>query len=145
MKCFFKNVIISVSAFVLMSLTCNPVWASEKKKDNTLGKAIFEEHCQVCHGEKGNGMTIVANVLNPPPKNFTNPNVIANLKRDQMIYSITNGRPGTGMRPWVINLTGKEIEAVVDYIRGTFMLMGSAPGSSDKLINPGYPSRPTGP
>ena len=146
MKGLFQNVIIFISTAVLMSLIWNPIWASENKKDKAqMGKAIYEEHCRVCHGERGNGMTIVARVLAPPPKNFTNPNVIANLKRPQMIYSITNGRPGTAMMPWASNLTNKEIEAVADYIRETFMRMGGAPGSPNKLIDPGYPSIPAGP
>ncbi|MEK7829379.1 MAG: cytochrome c [Deltaproteobacteria bacterium] len=146
MKCLLKNAVIFTSTFALMFLIWNPILASEKKKDKVdVGKTIYEEHCRVCHGEMGNGMTIVARVLAPPPKNFTNPNVIVNLKRPQMIYSVTNGRPGTAMRPWVTNLTSKEIEAVVDYIRETFMRMGNVPGSSDKLINPGYPSIPAGP
>lgn len=146
MKGLCQNAIIFISTAFLMSLICNPIWASEKKEDKAgLGKAIYQEHCRVCHGERGNGMTIVARVLAPPPKNFTNPNVIANLKRPQMIYSVTNGRPGTAMMSWEPNLTNKEIEAVVDYIRETFMRMGNVPGSSDKLINPGYPSIPASP
>jgi len=146
MKGLFQNVIIFISTAVLMSSIWNPIWASEKKKEKTpLGKAIYEEHCRVCHGERGNGATIVARVLAPPPKNFTNPNVIAALKRPQMIYSVTNGRPGAAMMPWGSNLTTKEIEAVVDYIIETFMRPGSSPGSSDKLIDPGYPAIPASP
>ncbi|MEK7842224.1 MAG: cytochrome c, partial [Deltaproteobacteria bacterium] len=69
MKGLFQNVIIFISTVALMSLIWNPIWASEKKKDKAfLGKEIYQEHCRVCHGEMGNGMTIVARVLAPPPK-----------------------------------------------------------------------------
>lgn len=146
MKGLFQNAVIFIFTTVLISLIWNPIWASEKKKNKAEpGKAIYEEHCQVCHGEKGNGLTLVRNVLNPPPKNFTNPIVIDALTRERMIDSIMNGRPGTAMMPWVSNLTGEEIEAVVDYIRSTFMRGGNIQGSSDKLINPGNPSRPASP
>ena len=34
---------------------------------------------------------------------------------------VTNGKPGTAMTAWKTQLDAKEIEAVVDYIRTTFM------------------------
>ena len=39
--------------------------------DLETGRDIFYKHCKACHGDKGNGKTFAANVLNPPPKNFT--------------------------------------------------------------------------
>ncbi len=94
---------------------------SRAKNETSIGEKIYREHCKVCHGDDGNGKTFVANVLNPPPKNFTNPLIIDSLTRKQMVFSVTNGRPGSGMMPWGPNLTKKEIEAVVGYIRVTFM------------------------
>jgi mono/diheme cytochrome c family protein len=95
--------------------------SAENKNKKEIGKEIYKEHCQVCHGEKGDGETFVANVLKPQPRNFKNPLIIDSLKRDQMVYSVMNGRPGTGMMPWKLNLTAKEIDAVVHYIRSEFM------------------------
>lgn len=97
---------------------------SGEAKDNSfkkVGKGIYGEHCRVCHGDNGDGKTFVANVLNPPPRNFKNPLIIDSLSREQMVYSVTNGRPGSGMMPWRLNLSKKEIEAVVGYIRSEFM------------------------
>ncbi len=91
------------------------------KSKKEIGKEIYKEHCQVCHGENGDGKTFVANVLQPPPRNFKNPLIIDSLRGDQMIYSVMNGRPGTGMMPWKLNLTANEIDAVVHYIRSEFM------------------------
>ena len=42
-----------------------------------------------------------------------------------MITSVTHGRPGTAMMPFGGRLSGAEIEAVVDYIRATFMRGGA--------------------
>ena len=39
-----------------------------------------------------------------------------------MIHSVTHGRPGTAMTAFTTQLDNKEIEAVVDYIRHTFMI-----------------------
>jgi mono/diheme cytochrome c family protein len=95
--------------------------STENKNKKEIGKKIYEEDCQVCHGENGDGKTFVANVLQPPPRNFKNPMIIDSLKRGQMIYSVMNGRPGTGMMPWKFNLTTYEIDAVVHYIQSEFM------------------------
>ena len=95
--------------------------STAKKNKKEIGKVIYKEHCQVCHGENGDGKTFVANVLQPPPRNFKNPLIIDSLNQSQMIFSVMNGRPGTGMMPWKLNLTANEIDAVVHYIRSDFM------------------------
>jgi mono/diheme cytochrome c family protein len=48
------------------------------------------------------------------------------LPRERMIYSVTNGRPGTAMTAFKTQLSQDDIESVVDYIRDKFML-DSAP------------------
>ena len=80
------------------------------------GRDIFYKHCKACHGDKGNGKTFAANVLNPPPKNFTAEKSKKELTKERMIHSVTKGRKGTAMMPWESNLTQAEIQAVVHYI-----------------------------
>ncbi len=75
----------------------------------------------MCHGEKGDGRTFVANVLAPPPRDFTSPASKKELTRQRMIRSVTEGRPKTAMASWKTRLTPKEIRAVVDHIRKEFM------------------------
>ncbi len=89
------------------------------------GKVIFHNYCSVCHGDKGDGQSRARNGLNPPPRNYTTPEAAIELTRDRMIKSVTQGRPGTAMIPWVTELSGEEIAGVVDYIRGTFMHIGN--------------------
>ena len=69
------------------------------------------------HGDKGDGKTFAANVLNPPPKNFTLEKSKKELTEKRMIESITEGRKGTAMMPWKSRLSQQEIQAVVNYIR----------------------------
>ncbi|MBI3773733.1 MAG: c-type cytochrome [Gammaproteobacteria bacterium] len=85
------------------------------------GQRIFEEHCRVCHGDKGNGSTWTYSVLNPPPRNFTAPQSRRILTRARMIASVTHGRKGTAMMSFSGRLSEQEIASVVDYIRGGFM------------------------
>lgn len=85
------------------------------------GRDIFYKHCKACHGDKGDGKTFAANVLNPPPKNFTAEKSKKELTEERMIESVTKGRKGTAMMPWKSNLTQKEIRAVVYYIRKELM------------------------
>ena len=85
------------------------------------GRDIFYKHCKACHGDKGNGKTFAANVLNPPPKNFTSEKTKKELTEERMIHSVTKGRKGTAMMAWESNLTEQEIRSVVNYIRKELM------------------------
>lgn len=89
--------------------------------DSETGRDIFFKHCKACHGNKGDGKTFAANVLNPPPKNFTSEKSKQQLTEEQMIRSVTEGRKGTAMMPWKSRLTAQEIQAVVQYIRKKLM------------------------
>jgi mono/diheme cytochrome c family protein len=89
--------------------------------DSETGRDIFFKHCKACHGNKGDGKTFAANVLNPPPKDFTSEEPIQQLTEERMIRSVTEGRKGTAMMPWESRLTANEIKAVVNYIRRKLM------------------------
>lgn len=105
------------------------------------GAFIFHNYCSVCHGDKGDGQTRARNGLVPPPRNYTTPEAAVELTRERMINSVTHGRPGTAMIAWGSELSGKEIEGVVDYIRATFMKLGNkaehAPPDSKLLASRG--------
>ena len=96
-------------------------FAAPEKETPKTGETLYQTTCAVCHGDQGNGKTWVSGTLNPPPRNFTDPVVVQYLNRERMRTSILNGRPGTGMQPWKARLSESEIEAIIDYIRATFM------------------------
>ncbi len=85
------------------------------------GREIYEEHCRVCHGDRGNGATWTNSVLNPPPRNFTSPQARRILTRKRMLASVSFGRKETAMMSFSNRLSEEDIESVVDYIRQTFM------------------------
>ena len=89
---------------------------------------LYHNYCSVCHGDKGDGKSRAQNSLNPPPLDFTTP-AAAQLSRARMISAVQDGRPGTAMTAWKGQLNPKEIAALVDYVRNTFMLASSAADS----------------
>lgn len=109
-----------------------------KHKDND-GKSIYALTCSVCHGENGAGASWGNTSFNPPPVNFALMDKVQDLPRDRMIGSVTHGRPGTAMTAFATQLNDKEIEAVVDYIRNTFMIDSTKAGSTppSNTINQG--------
>jgi mono/diheme cytochrome c family protein len=86
--------------------------------------AIYHNYCSVCHGDRGDGNSRAKNSLVPPPRDFTR---ASELTRDTMLTIVTYGKPGTAMVPWKTQLTDKEITAVVDYVRATFMQVSQDP------------------
>ena len=120
MKIFFSWVGVFIWFFILVLPK-----AFSNSLDSETGRDIFFKHCRACHGDKGDGKTFAANVLNPPPKNFTAENSKQELTEDRMIQSVTEGRKGTAMMPWKSRLTQQEIHAVVLYIRKSLMQLDS--------------------
>ncbi len=97
------------------------VVAAEKETFRPDGAALYQKHCAVCHGERGDGRTRARRGLDPPPRDFTTARAREELSRERMIASVTHGRPGTAMMPFAGRLSAAEIEAVVDYIHQAFM------------------------
>lgn len=83
------------------------------------GGVLYMQACAMCHGELGTRQT--TGNMNPPPRDFGSPAVIAELNRKRMIASITNGRPNTAMRPYGDKFSQQDIEAMVDFIDAAFM------------------------
>jgi len=115
-----KNYLSGVCVVLLVLVSWSP-YASAGNVDLETGRDIFYKYCKACHGDKGTGKTFAANVLNPPPKNFTSEKSKKELTKERMIYSVKKGRKGTAMMPWESNLEEKEIRSVVYYIRKELM------------------------
>jgi mono/diheme cytochrome c family protein len=85
---------------------------------------IYHNYCSVCHGDRGDGRSRARASLDPPPRDFT---TAAVLSRESMIAVVTRGKSGTAMVGWKTQLSDGEIEAVVDYIRRSFMIVALDP------------------
>jgi mono/diheme cytochrome c family protein len=84
------------------------------------GKAIFEGKgtCFNCHGTSGKGDGPAGAILNPSPRNFTNPKFHKNRTDGEMFWVIKNGVAGTGMVPLIGSaVTEDEAWYVITYER----------------------------
>ena len=88
---------------------------------NKLGQKLFKKNCASCHGDKGNTAIWARSGLNPAPRDFTSAQAKSELTRERMIHSVTKGRPGTAMMAFETRLSKDDVEAVVSYIRSSFM------------------------
>ena len=117
----YKN-IMTQAIYCLILTGSAPATNHITQNTNTmLGEKVYHDRCKACHGDLGDGKTFAANVLFPPPKNFTSKATKGELTRKRMLRSITKGRPNTAMMPWESILSDHEIDSVVHYIRKTFM------------------------
>ena len=102
--------ILALTTALLVLLLGAPVCASD-------GAALFQQKCSMCHGADGKGNGPVAAGLNPPPKDFTNPEFWKPTMTDQKIAeTISKGHsdmPAMDQNP-------ADIEALVRYLTGTF-------------------------
>jgi len=82
-----------------------------------VGRRIFERECASCHGKDGAADTDVAKVLNPAPRNFSDPITMARLDDGRVFSAIYRGRPGTAMGGRGELLSPTEIIDVMRYVR----------------------------
>ena len=104
--------------------------APSSSKGEIRPAVLYHDYCSVCHGDKGDGRSRAQNSLVPPPRDFTAPESTTQLTRARIIESITNGRPGTAMTGYKTQLSQKEIEALTDYVRSSFMQGSATPDNS---------------
>jgi len=97
--------------------------ATHNRPDSKLmasrGGVLYMQACAMCHGDNGSRAT--SGRMQPPPTDFTLPEVATELTRERMIASVSHGRPGTAMIGYDSQLAKKDIEAIVDFIRKAFM------------------------
>jgi mono/diheme cytochrome c family protein len=104
------------------------------------GRAIFREHCVLCHGELGDGQGVRARDLSPQPRNFTDPDWQARTDARRIYFAIAEGRRGTAMPSWKPTLNASEMWSLVAYVR---TLAPRAPGSADSdVARPAAPAPP---
>jgi DMSO reductase family type II enzyme heme b subunit len=89
------------------------------------GKAVYTQRCESCHGVEGDGNGPAAANLDPKPRDFRRgwykirTTTSGQLPTDEdLVRVISVGMPGTTMPAWKGVLTGEEITAVAQYIKG---------------------------
>jgi cytochrome c553/DNA-binding beta-propeller fold protein YncE len=93
-----KKILILLAAAQLAVLSA-PTFSAEPR-------ALYQEHCAVCHGPDRLGITGPALL----------PESLARLRKPAAIQTVTEGRAATQMLPFADKLSGAEIKALVDWI-----------------------------
>ena len=92
------------------------LYAQDYPPDRARGKAVYERHCQSCHGPGGRGDGPAAASLKVPPTNFQR--FQSFLKSDEeLLRTIEHGIVFSPMHSWRGQLTDGEMQDVVAYIR----------------------------
>lgn len=113
--------LVALALPVAMLLAASMAQAAHPTAKDAPASAIYHNYCSVCHGDKGDGQSRARGSLNPPPRDFTTAQSLSELTRDRMNAAVKGGVPGTAMVGWQTQLDTRQIEAVVDYVRETFM------------------------
>jgi mono/diheme cytochrome c family protein len=107
--------------------------APEPSEDLALGQRVYQDHCAICHGVRGDGRGQAAHHFATPPRDLTGgryklrSTASGQLPTDSDLRrSIVRGLPGTGMVPQD-HLSEAELEAVVAYIKHLSPKFAAAP------------------
>jgi mono/diheme cytochrome c family protein len=113
----------ALAALVLaLAVAALPVPAWAQAGDANAGKVVYERRCALCHGLKGDGKGPAAELLSPPPRDFTTGvykirTTSNKTPSDQDLFKIiTDGMPGTSMPPWKV-LPEKDRWNLVAYLK----------------------------
>ena len=112
--CFLSGILLFL--FMLVGLPILSIAADENPGNPENGQAIYSRICAACHGPQGKGDGPAGKVLTPPPANFTAKS-FKNKGDKELIETIQNGKPGTGMPPWKNSLSAQQIRDVLAFIR----------------------------
>jgi mono/diheme cytochrome c family protein len=105
-----------LSMHILAGLAGPSVSAQEYPPDLARGKAVYQRHCQSCHGASGYGDGPDAASVRVPPANFQR--FRSFLKSDEeLLRTIEHGVVFSPMHSWRGQLTDGEMQDVVAYIR----------------------------
>ena len=106
------------------------------------GKALYEEYCEQCHGAAGDGQGLMADLLDPRPRDFRRgvykirTTIQGELPTDLDLFQIVGkGMPGTSMPEWQGILSDEEIWQVVDYIKSFSEDFADYPAEQEFLID----------
>jgi mono/diheme cytochrome c family protein len=110
--------IIDVMRYIRTLTTPLPAGMTKARLDVLVGEKIFQEHCVVCHGQKGDGRTTLGQSLAPSPPNFAK--LLGTVSDKDLAEAIGRGRPGTAMAPWLGVLNSEDIRRVILFLRQTF-------------------------
>jgi cytochrome c oxidase cbb3-type subunit 3 len=112
--------IIDVMRYARTLVRPLPVAMSAAKLDVAVGEKIYQQYCVSCHGERGDGQTLLGQSLIPRPGDFSKPREGSRTSDVETTRVIARGIPGTAMAPWSGILNSEDIRRVIAFIRQAF-------------------------
>ena len=105
-----------LGALLLAGLNAPSVAAPEPQGDTVAGRALFVQRCATCHGDKADGQSKLAPLLNPRPANL----LVSQLDSAARNRIVRNGGAAVGRSPvmpnWSAELTEAELRNVIAYV-----------------------------
>jgi high-affinity iron transporter len=77
-----------------------PAARLESPEARERGRALFLEHCALCHGDRADGRGVRRQSLSTPPRDFTDPAWRNRTSARRVFHAIREGSPGTPMPAW---------------------------------------------
>ncbi len=116
MRFFFRSMRAVLSLGLIGLLFAPLLKAQVYPADTTRGKAVYQRHCEACHGVGGWGDGPDAQALKVAPANFHR--FSSFLKSDEdLLRTIEHGVVFSTMHSWRGRLTDGEMQDVVAYVR----------------------------
>ena len=116
MRIFSRSITATLSMGLIGLLSVPLVHAQDYPTDSTRGKAVYQRHCQACHGVGGLGDGPDGQDLKVAPANFHR--FSSFLKSDEeLLRTIEHGVVFSPMHSWRGQLTDGEMQDVVSYVR----------------------------
>lgn len=94
-------------------LVCLLCACSSEPEDR--GRDLYLTSCAPCHGENADGRGPRAAVLDPKPRDYTDPAWRQTATFESVLASIRDGVPGSAMPSWEM-LSEHDLEAVTRYV-----------------------------
>ncbi len=112
----YRSVMIFTAPAVMLLFAAILSAEDYRITDRTTGKELYEDKCQICHGEKGGGDGLAAVSLSPRPANFTDPAFWKNDVNRKITEAVTKGK---GAMP-PVPLKPSRVDALIDYMTRAF-------------------------
>jgi len=110
------------------------------------GSYVYEQNCQVCHGQRGDGRGELAETLQPKPRSFrrgvfkyrsTPPGKLPT--NDDLARVVRNGLAGTGMGVFGDRLGANELLAVTEYVKSFSRKWRDSKNYAPPVVTPSLP------
>jgi len=110
-----------------------------QQPDLTAGRALFVKRCSVCHGEKADGNSNLAKMLDPKPANL----LVSKLDSAARNQIVRKGGASVGRSPvmpnWEAELSEAELRNVIGYVASLPPARPTTAAQADRIgqANPG--------